>query len=182
MATFKIQYAASATPIESTGLTDSNNVVTSVHSSIDKGVSGRNEISCSTTATNVAYKDYTTVTTTTTTFDTAVGGNIDGIDFLMVKIREAASTGTPNVTAGLVTASSLLGNFTGFASGITGTPNITAGVITDLPVLSTTTSYSGGVAGSLAGTVVSNGTNTCTAGGAGTTCIGQFVTELSILD
>jgi hypothetical protein len=98
VATFKIQYAASATPIESTGLTDSNNVVTSVHSSIDKGVSGRNEISCSTVATNVAYKDYTTVTTTTTTFDTAVGGNIDGIDFLMVKIREAASTGIPNVT------------------------------------------------------------------------------------
>jgi len=60
--------------------------------------------------------------------------------------------------------------------------DVTAGVITDLPVLSTTTSYSGGVAGSLAGTVVSNGTNTCTAGGAGTTCIGQFVTELSILD
>ena len=60
--------------------------------------------------------------------------------------------------------------------------DVTAGVITDLPVLSTTTSYSGGVAGSLAGTVVSNSTNTCTAGGAGTTCIGQFVTELSILD
>tara|TARA_B100001093_G_scaffold505457_1_gene562836 strand:+ start:467 stop:976 length:510 start_codon:yes stop_codon:yes gene_type:complete len=60
--------------------------------------------------------------------------------------------------------------------------DVTSGVITDLPVLSKTTSYSGGVAGSLAGTVLSNNTNTCTAGGAGTTCIGQFVTELSILD
>ena len=40
----------------------------------------------------------------------------------------------------------------------------------------------GGVAGSLAGTVVGNHTNTCTAGGAGTTCIGQFVSELSVLD
>lgn len=60
--------------------------------------------------------------------------------------------------------------------------DVTSGVIADLPVLSKTTSYSGGVAGSLAGTVLSNNTNTCTAGGAGTTCIGQFVTELSILD
>jgi len=60
--------------------------------------------------------------------------------------------------------------------------DVSAGVIADLPVFSKTTSYSGGVAGNLAGTVLSNNTNTCTAGGAGTTCIGQFVTELSILD
>lgn len=60
--------------------------------------------------------------------------------------------------------------------------DVSAGVIPDLPVLSKTTTYSGGVAGNLAGTVLSNNTNTCTAGGAGTTCIGQFVTELSILD
>ena len=98
MATFKIQYAASATPTEATGLTDSNNVVTSFHSSIDKSISGKNEISCSTTAANVGYKDYTTVTTTTTTLDTAIGSDTDAIDFLMVTIREAASTGTPNVT------------------------------------------------------------------------------------
>tara|TARA_B100000287_G_scaffold421329_1_gene461890 strand:+ start:3081 stop:3533 length:453 start_codon:yes stop_codon:yes gene_type:complete len=96
--TFKIQYAASATPIESTQLTDTNNVATSVHSSIDKSVGGGKEISCSTTAANVAYKDYTTTATTTTTFDTAVAGNIDAIDFLMVKIREAGGTGTPDVT------------------------------------------------------------------------------------
>ncbi len=60
--------------------------------------------------------------------------------------------------------------------------DVSAGVIPDLPVLAKTTTYSGGVAGTLAGTVLSNNTNTCTAGGAGTTCIGQFVTELSILD
>jgi hypothetical protein len=58
--------------------------------------------------------------------------------------------------------------------------DVSTGVIADLPVLSKTTSYSGGVAGSLAGTVVGNHTNTCTAGGAGTTCIGQFVTDLTI--
>lgn len=60
--------------------------------------------------------------------------------------------------------------------------DVSAGVIPDLPVLAKTTTYSGGVAGTLAGTVLSNNTNTCQAGGAGTTCIGQFVTELSILD
>ena len=60
--------------------------------------------------------------------------------------------------------------------------DVSAGVIPDLPVLAKTTTYSGGVAGNLAGTVLSNNTNTCVAGGAGTTCIGQFVTELSILD
>ena len=96
--TFKIQYAASATPIESTQLTDENNVATSVHSSIDKSVGGGKEISCSTASTNVNYKDYTTVATTTTTLNAITALTVVGIDFLMVKIREAASTGTPDVT------------------------------------------------------------------------------------
>tara|TARA_A100001391_G_scaffold140301_1_gene98345 strand:- start:1920 stop:2429 length:510 start_codon:yes stop_codon:yes gene_type:complete len=60
--------------------------------------------------------------------------------------------------------------------------DVASGIIADLPVFSKTTSYSGGVAGSLAGTVTSAGVLTVTAGGAGTTGIGQFVTELSILD
>ena len=96
--TFKIQYAASATPIESTQLTDSNNVATSVHSSIDKSIGGGKEISCGSTATDVAYVDYTTITTATTTLNAALGGTITAIDFLMIKIREAGSTGTPDVT------------------------------------------------------------------------------------
>ena len=98
MATFKIQYAASATPIESTPLTDSNNVSTSVHSSIDKSVGGGKVISCSSTATNVSYKDYTT-TTGYVTLDAATVFNrtVTDADFLMVKIREAGSSGTPDV-------------------------------------------------------------------------------------
>ena len=96
--TFKIQYAASATPIESTQLTDNSNVATSVHSSIDKSVGGGKEISCGSTSTNVAYVDYTTIVTATTTLDAALGATVTGIDFLMIKIREAASTGTPDVT------------------------------------------------------------------------------------
>ena len=60
--------------------------------------------------------------------------------------------------------------------------DVSAGVIPDLPVLAKTTTYSGGVAGTLAGTVTSAGILTVTAGGAGTTAVGQFITELSILD
>jgi len=97
MATFKIQYSTSATPIEATTLSDGSDVVTSVHSSIDKSVGGGKEISCSTTATNVGYKDYTTTATTTTTLDTVLGDR-DAIDFLMVKIREAGASGTPDVS------------------------------------------------------------------------------------
>ena len=57
---------------------------------------------------------------------------------------------------------------------------ITSGVAPTLPMLGSTTTTSGGVAGSLAGTIGSDGIFTITAGGAGTTAIGQFITELSI--
>ena len=109
--TFKIQYAASATPIESTQLTDTSNVATSVHSSIDKSVGGGKEISCSTVATNVNYRDYTTTATTTTTLNAITGLTVSGVDFLMVKIREAVSSGTPDVTVeiGGQIASKLIG-------------------------------------------------------------------------
>lgn len=60
--------------------------------------------------------------------------------------------------------------------------DVASGIIADLPVFSKTTSYSGGVAGNLAGTVTSAGLTTVVAGGAGTTGIAQFVTELSVLD
>ena len=39
---------------------------------------------------------------------------------------------------------------------------------------------SGGVAGTLAGTILSSGVTTVTAGGAGTSATGQFVTEIII--
>ena len=109
--TFKIQYAASATPIESTQLTDTSNVATSVHSSIDKSVGGGKEISCSTTATNVNYRDYDTTVTTTTTLDAITSLTVTGVDFLTVKIREALSSGTPDVTVeiGGQIASKLIG-------------------------------------------------------------------------
>lgn len=47
---------------------------------------------------------------------------------------------------------------------------------------SSLTSYTAGAAGDLAGTVTSAGVLTLTAGGAGTSGIGQFVSEITVID
>ena len=52
----------------------------------------------------------------------------------------------------------------------------------DTPNFSSVTSYTAGTAGSLAGTVTSAGVLTVTAGGAGTSGIGQFVSEITVID
>ena len=57
---------------------------------------------------------------------------------------------------------------------------VTSGVVGSLPMLGDTTTTSGGVAGSLAGTLSSDHAMTITAGGAGTSAVGQMVTELTI--
>ena len=48
--------------------------------------------------------------------------------------------------------------------------------------LSDQTSYAAGVKGDLAGTVTSAGVITVTGGGAGTSAIGQFVSEITVID
>lgn len=48
--------------------------------------------------------------------------------------------------------------------------------------LSDQTSYASGAAGDLAGTVTSAGVLTVTAGGAGSSAIGQFVSEITVID
>ena len=58
--------------------------------------------------------------------------------------------------------------------------DVTTGVVADLPAYGEVLPMSGGVAGSLAGTVTSAGVTTLTAGGAGTTATGQFVTEIEL--
>ena len=47
---------------------------------------------------------------------------------------------------------------------------------------SSQTSYTAGSAGSLAGTVATDGGITLTAGGAGSSAIGQFVSEITVID
>ena len=58
--------------------------------------------------------------------------------------------------------------------------DVSAGVVADMPAYGNTLTMSGGVAGNLAGTILSSGVTTITAGGAGTSAVGQFVTEIVI--
>ena len=50
------------------------------------------------------------------------------------------------------------------------------------PNFSSITSYAAGSAGDLAGTIGTTGAITVTAGGAGTTATGQFVSEITVID
>ena len=58
--------------------------------------------------------------------------------------------------------------------------DVTSGIVADMPAYGSVVTQSGGVAGSLAGTITSAGVMTLTAGGAGTTTTGQFVSGISI--
>ena len=57
-----------------------------------------------------------------------------------------------------------------------------APTVGDVPNFSNVTSYTAGTAGTLAGTVTSAGILTVTAGGAGTSATGQFVSEITAID
>ena len=57
-----------------------------------------------------------------------------------------------------------------------------APTVGDVPNFSNITSYTAGTAGSLAGTVTTGGALTVTAGGAGTSATGQFVSEITVID
>ena len=58
--------------------------------------------------------------------------------------------------------------------------DVGSGVVADMPAYGTNFTSSGGVAGTLAGTITSAGVMTLTAGGAGTSATGQFVSEISV--
>tara|TARA_B100000427_G_scaffold204509_1_gene170104 strand:- start:337 stop:852 length:516 start_codon:yes stop_codon:yes gene_type:complete len=58
--------------------------------------------------------------------------------------------------------------------------DVSAGVVADMPAYGTNFTSSGGVAGNLAGTITSAGVMTLTAGGAGTSATGQFVSEITV--
>lgn len=59
---------------------------------------------------------------------------------------------------------------------------LSSGVVTEPVLYGDSTQYQGGTAGSLAGTLSPTGISTVTAGGAGTTAIGQRTIELSVFD
>ncbi len=55
---------------------------------------------------------------------------------------------------------------------------VTSGVVPVLPIMGQTTTTSAGVAGSLAGSIATDGAISVTAGGAGTTVIGQSIISI----
>jgi len=57
-----------------------------------------------------------------------------------------------------------------------------APTVGEVPNFSSVVSYSAGSAGSLAGTITSGNVIGITAGGAGTTATGQFVSEITVID
>lgn len=57
---------------------------------------------------------------------------------------------------------------------------VNSGVVPSLPAFGNVTTTAGGVAGSLAGSVNSSHSMSLTAGGAGTSATGQFVSEITI--
>ena len=57
-----------------------------------------------------------------------------------------------------------------------------APTVGDVPNFGSITSYTAGSAGTLAGTVTSAGVLTVTAGDAGSSAIGQFVSEITVID
>ena len=57
-----------------------------------------------------------------------------------------------------------------------------APTVGEVPNYSSITSYTAGSAGNLAGTVGTNGALTVTAGGAGSSATGQFVSEITVID
>ena len=58
----------------------------------------------------------------------------------------------------------------------------TAPTVGEVSAFSNQTSYASGTAGNLAGTIGTDGAISLTAGGAGTSAIGQFVSEITVLD
>jgi len=57
-----------------------------------------------------------------------------------------------------------------------------APTVGDVGNFSSQTSYTAGTASTLAGTIATDGCITITAGGAGSTAIGQFVSEITVID
>ena len=97
---YKIRYAAGAIPIEIQELNDGTTFPRYMHSEVSKPIGGSIEKSGGSTSTNIKGKfSYTTETTErsiehSTIFNDNLGAVVD---FLMIAITAAGSTGTPDV-------------------------------------------------------------------------------------
>ena len=102
----------------------------------------------------------------------------------------AGAVATGDITSGIYSPGSIdatqatAGNSFSFSTSFTQGDAIetSAPTVGEVPNFSSITSYTAGTAGNLAGTVTSAGAITVTAGGAGTSATGQFVSEVTVID
>ena len=135
---------------------------------------------------NGAYTDSTRIGSTYTVSgnNIKVASENDHFGKLLAPSGTAASVLDPG-TYDINTAGSAFSFSESFTAGdsvntIGSGVDVTTGVVADMPAFGETLTMSGGVAGTLAGTILSSGVTTVTAGGAGTTATGQFVTEIQL--
>ena len=118
---------------------------------------------------------------------------VDAARSTAIRIGDSYSASGTNITAGTMGGVSTgAGTYTvttasdpwSLTESYTVKDTIPASAVTtgDTPNFSNITSYSAGTAGSLAGTLDSAHTIGLTAGGAGTTATGQFVSEITVID
>ena len=113
------------------------------------------------------------------------GSNIDTTDGTTAHAVSAGTITSGVYSPGTITATQdTAGSAFSFSQSYTQADAVptAAPTVGDVPNFSNVTSYTAGTAGTLAGTVTSAGVLTVTAGGAGTTATGQFVSEITVID
>ena len=113
------------------------------------------------------------------------GSNIDTTDGTTANTVSAGTITSGVYNPGTIAATQdTTGAAFSFSQSYTQADAVPTSAITtgDTPNFSSVTSYTAGTAGNLAGTVTSAGVLTVTAGGAGTSGIGQFVSEITVID
>ena len=113
------------------------------------------------------------------------GSNIDTTDGSTAGAVSAGTITSGVYNPGTITATQdTAGSAFSFSQSYTQADAVptSAATVGDIPNFGSVTSYTAGTAGDLAGTVTSSGALTVTAGGAGTSAVGQFVSEVTVID
>ena len=113
------------------------------------------------------------------------GSNIDTTDGTTANTVSAGTITSGVYSPGTIAATQdTPGNAFSFSQSYTQADAVptSAPTVGQVPNFSSITSYTAGTAGDLAGTIGTTGAITVTAGGAGTTATGQFVSEITVID
>ena len=113
------------------------------------------------------------------------GSNIDTTDGTTAGTVSAGTITSGVYSPGTIAATQdTAGSAFSFSQSYTEADDVltSAPTVGEVSLFSDQTSFAAGTAGDLAGTVTSAGTVTVTAGGAGTSAIGQFVSEITVID